>query len=176
VKRLAGLTAKGFEEREIGSEPHRGEKIKVEVPTTVKGLLEFAKGGLATLETSFDIMGRHNLPRIEVHGTEGSLSVPDPNTFGGPVRLARRGGKDWEDVPLAFGYTENSRGLGVADMAAASVSGWAHRAGGELAAHVLDLMHGFHTSSAEGRFVEPTLTCAQPAPFPQGLKPWTVDV
>lgn len=175
VRRLAGLAGKGFGEREIGSEPHKGEKIRVEVPTTVKGLLEFEQGGMATLETSFDIMGRHNLPLIEIHGTEGSLSVPDPNFFGGPVRLGRKDGEDWEEIPLAFGQAENSRGFGVADMAAAIGSGRPHRASGELAAHVLDLMHGFHTSSDQGTFVEPTLTCTQPAPLPQGLEPWTVD-
>jgi predicted dehydrogenase len=175
VRRVAGTTARGFAERVIGSEPHRGERIRVEVPTTVLGLMDFAQGGVGAIVTSFDVMGRHSLPRIEIHGTEGSLSVPDPNTFRGPVRLARPEGEDWEEIPLAFGYEENSRGLGVADMAAGIRSGRPHRASGDLAAHVLDVMHGFHDAARDGRFVEPTMSCVQPAPFPQGLEPWTVD-
>jgi predicted dehydrogenase len=169
------LTAQGFTQRKIDSEPLRGTMIDVEVPTTVQGLLEFQHGGVATIITSFDVVGRHSLPRIEVHGTEGSLSVPDPNTFGGPVRLARRNADHWEDVPLAFGYEDNSRGVGVADLAAAAQTGRPHRASGELATHVLELMHGFHRSAEENVFVEPSVTCAQPAPLPTGLEPWTLD-
>ena len=65
------------------------------------------------------------LPRIEVYGTEGSLSVPDPNGFGGRVQV-KRGRGEWQDVPLTHEYTENSRSVGVADMAYALRSGRAH--------------------------------------------------
>ncbi len=74
-----------MKERLITSEPNFGGKIEVEVPTHTQALLEFENGASGTLITSFDIWGA-NLPRIEIHGTEGSLSVPDPNTFGGTVR------------------------------------------------------------------------------------------
>ena len=57
------------------------------------------------------------MPRIEIYGTEGTLSLPDPNTFGGPVKTAKAGEKEWADVPLTHGYADQSRGLGVADMA-----------------------------------------------------------
>ena len=85
-------------------------------------MLEFANGAIGTIITSFDVWAAE-LPRIEIYGTEGTLSVPDPNTFGGPVRVRRAGASEWSEIPLTHGYAENSRGIGVADMAYALRSG-----------------------------------------------------
>jgi len=120
IARVSGAARITFPERTITSQPHFGETIVVETPTHVVGTLEFANGAIGTLLTSFD-MWAANLPRIEIYGSEGSLSVPDPNTFGGPVQLWRPD-TQWQAVALTHGYSENSRGLGVADMAAASTS------------------------------------------------------
>ena len=117
---------------------------------------------------SFDVWAAE-LPRIEIYGTEGSLSVPDPNGFGGPVRVMRPGSGGLEEVPLTHGYAENSRGIGVADMAYALRSGRPHRASGEMAYHVLDVMHAFHDASDQGRHIDLESTCARPAPLPMGL-------
>jgi hypothetical protein len=70
---------------------------------------------------------------------------------------------------LTHGYSKNSRGLGLADMAYGIRSGRTHRASGELAYHVLDLMHAVHDASREGRHIDLASTCAQPAPLPLGL-------
>ena len=133
------------------------DRFPVDVPTHVAGTLGMAAGPLATLITSFDVWG-HSLPRIEIYGSEGSLSVPDPNTFGGPVRLLRAGSGEWEDVPLTHSDAVR-RGVGVADMAAAIREGRPHRAAGEMAYHVLDVMHSFYDSSAAGRTVTVASTC-----------------
>lgn len=79
---------------------------------------------------SFDVWA-HNLPHIEIYGTEGTLSVPDPNCFNGTIRIWHNSNHEWHEVPLVFGYTENTRGLGVDDMAYALHSGRPHRANGE---------------------------------------------
>ena len=114
ITRIAGSAQKAFSERTVTSEPKNGYVITVETPTHIAGTADFANGAVATLITSFDVWSS-TLPPIEIHGTHGSLLVPDPNGFGGPVRV-NRGGSGWEDVPLLHGYAENSRGLGVADM------------------------------------------------------------
>ena len=175
VKRVSGMTRITFAERTVTSQPKFGQTIRVEAPTHVTGLLEFANGAIGTLIQTFDVWAA-NLPRLEIHGTEGSLSLPDPNTFGGPVRVRLKDKREWEDVPLSHIYTENSRGLGVADMAAAMRLGRAHRANGELAFHVLDIMQAVHEASDLGKTLDLTSTCERPAMLPLGLAPGAVDL
>jgi len=175
VRRVTGATRITFPQRTITSQPKYGTVIDVEVPTHIVGVLEFANDAIGTIITSFDVWGGR-LPRIEIYGSRGSLSVPDPNTFGGPVRLLRAGSREWEDVPLAYGYTENSRGLGVADMASALVSGRKHRASGELTYHVLDIMHAIHEAAEQGRYITLESTCVQPDLLPLGLRDGQVEL
>lgn len=176
VRRVSACARITYPERTITSEPKRGTRIKVEVPTHVGGVLEFVNGAIGTLIMSFDVRGGTRLPCIEVHGSEGSLSVPDPNGFGGDVVLRRAGGKTWDPVALSHGYTANMRGLGVADLVGAVRRGRAHRASGELALHVLEIMESLHQSSAQGRHVELTSSCARPEPLPVGLREGEVDL
>jgi predicted dehydrogenase len=175
VRSVAGMARISYPERIIGSGPKKGRKIKVVVPTHVAGLVEFAGGPIGTIITSFDAKGGAQLPRIEIYGSEGTLSVPDPNGFGGPVRLRRRGEKEWLEMPLTHANPEKARGLGVADMARAIRSRRPHRASGELAYHVLDVMHAFHDASDSRRQVTLKSTCEGPAPLPLGLKDWEIN-
>ncbi len=171
VRRISGTTRITFSERTITSQARYGTKITVNTPTHVTGLMDFASGAIGTIITSFDVW-HHHLPRIEIYGTEGTLSVPDPNTFGGPVSLRSAQEKEWRDIPLTHDYTKNSRGIGLADMAYAMRSGTPHRASGAMAFHVLDIMQTIHESSQEGRHIELSSTCDKPAPLQPGLHPW----
>ncbi len=173
IRRVTGSARITFPQRTITSQPKNGTKINVDVPTHVAGVMDFANGAVGTLVTSFDVWS-HRMPNIEIYGTEGSLGVPDPNSFGGPVLLRKPGDKDWNDIPLTHIYAENSRGLGVADMAYALRSGRPARASGELAYHVLDVMHAFHDASRDGRHVELT-SGYRPAPLPVGLEHGKLD-
>ena len=174
VRRVSGSTRITFPERTITSEPKKGAKIQVNVPTHIAGVLDFYNGAIGTIITSFDVWA-HACPRIEIYGSEGSMSVPDPNSFGGPVKIRRPGDEVWEDIPLTHGYSENSRSLGVADMACALQSGRPHRANGDLIYHVLDIMHAIHDASSEGRHIELESGCERPAALPTGLAPFTLD-
>ncbi|HEV2121571.1 MAG TPA: Gfo/Idh/MocA family oxidoreductase [Chloroflexota bacterium] len=174
IRRVAASARISFPERTITSKEKHGEKIQVETPTHFSGTLDFASGAIGTMITSFDVWS-HSLPRIEIYGSEGTLSVPDPNTFGGPVRIRKGREKEWQEVPLTHGWAENSRGLGVADMAHALRSGRPHRASGALTYHVLDVMHAFLDSSAAGQHIHPESTCDRPAPLPTGLGPSALD-
>ena len=174
VKRVSGSTRISFPERTITSKKKFGQKVEVEVPTHVTGILDFAGGAVGTIVTSFDVWAAH-VPCIEIFGTEGSLSVPDPNGFGGVPKIKRMGAKEWSDVPLTHGYAENARGIGPADMAAGIAGNRPHRASGELAYHVLDIMHAVHDASDEGRHVMLESTCERPAAMPIGLLPGMLD-
>jgi predicted dehydrogenase len=157
VARVSGSAKISSPERTITSEPLKGAIINVEVPTHVAGVLEFADCAIGTIITSFDIYS-HTLPCMEIYGTEGTLRVPDPNTFGGPVYLKRFREEEWSQIPLINNYTEDCRGLGVTEMAEAIEQGCPHRASAELAYHVLDVMHGIHEAAETGKYYN-SFTC-----------------
>lgn len=165
VRQLAGLTKITFAERTVTSTRATYRSIAVNTPTHVTGLLEFASGVPATLVTSFDIWGS-NHPNLEIHGTLGSLRLPDPNTFGGPVLLMRAGEREWEQMPLTYNQSENGRGLGVADLIfALRRGGTGQRSSGTMAYHVLDIMQSFDESYQQRSYVEIASTCERPAPL-----------
>jgi predicted dehydrogenase len=163
ITRVCGSTQKGFETRTITSQPHYGEVITVDVPTHIAGVLDFASGAVGTMIMSFDVYS-HTLPFIEIYGSEGSLRVPDPNCFGGPVYVRRGFTETWSEIPLLKDFSENSRGIGITDMAEAITENRSHRASGELAYHVLDVMHGVHDASATGSYYNVKSTCSRPEP------------
>lgn len=175
IARVTGSARISYPERTITSQPKFGQKIKVETPTHIAGVIDFVSGPIATLVTSFDVSGGSTLPRIELYGSEGSLLVPDPNHFGGPVVLKRANGERWSEIPLTHSKLEEARGVGAADMARAIVTGRKHRASGALAYHVLEAMHGFHDASAQGLHYQMESTCERPAPLPVGLEDSELD-
>ena len=162
ARRVTSIARATHPERTIGSKPHAGEKITVNTPTHVNCAVEFASGAAGTLVVSWDV-GAHRQPNLDVFGSAGTLALKDPNTFGGPVLLRRVGESEWREAPLTHGYNTNLRGLGVADLAAAVREGRPHRANGEVAYHVLDLMHSLLEANQEGRHIRPESTCERPA-------------
>jgi predicted dehydrogenase len=164
IRRVSGSHGSAFAERTITSEPLSGQTVEVEVPTHVAGVMDFQNGAIGTIVTSFDVWASQT-PRIEIYGTEGTLSVPDPNRFGGPVML-QRGRDEWREAPLT--HPEGGRGLGVAEMAAALRAGRESRVDAAMANHVLDVMHAVHESSDDGRHVTLRTSCERPAAVPPG--------
>lgn len=175
VRRVSAMAAATSPTRTIGSEPRRGERIPVEVPTHVSGTIEFVSGALVTLIMSFDVQAHTNHP-IELHGERGSMQVPDPNTFGGPVRVRLAESGVWEEQPLVNGYTENVRGIGAADLAHAVLAGRPQRCHSSLAFHVLDVMQALHEAAAEGRHREIASRCERPEPLPLGVGGGVLEV
>ncbi|SCD93404.1 Predicted dehydrogenase [Streptomyces sp. DvalAA-14] len=163
VATVSGAAATPRAERVIGSGPRAGQRFPVEVATHVTGILEHAGGALSTLVMSFDIHAAR-LPRIEVHGTDGSLSVPDPNGFAGPVELYSSG--SWQPLPVSAGHPGAGRGIGLADLADALAAGRPHLASAELAEHVLDVMLTLLDAAQRGTALAVTSSCERPAPVP----------
>ena len=173
IKRVAGATRISFPERIATSEALYGQRLPVSVPTHSTALLDFAAGPVASLITSFDVW-RSTLPRMELYGSEGTLLVPDPNTFGGPVRLWRTRQEEWREIPLSHSDGVR-RGVGLADMAYALASGRPHRASGDMAYHVLDVMQAVEESSVAGRHIQLESACRQPQALPLGLLDGMLD-
>jgi predicted dehydrogenase len=148
VKEISGVTTRAFEKRIATCKEQFGKLLPVSVPTHNSGTLVFHSGAVVTVTVSFDVQ-RHGHSPIELYGSEGSLKVPDPNTFGGPLEIWTAGTNEWRSQALCYPYSENSRSIGAADMAYAILSGGkrAHRSSGALAYHALEVMHAFEKSS-----------------------------
>jgi len=179
VARVTACANTGLDRRVVGSEPRRGQVIVVEVPTTVNGVLQFTDGANVTMSVSWDVWAHQRAP-IEIYGTEGTLLGVNPNYFGGEPRLSERGGP-WQPIDIAahpFGVDNittrmgaraaNYRVVGVIDMAMAIRQGRPHRASGELALHVLEVLDACARSSIEGRHVEMESCAPRPEPVPRG--------
>jgi len=164
VAQVAGMATMLRATRTITSEPLAGTTIPVEIPTHVSGTLHFVSGAVVSITMSFDVPKHSHLP-LELYGTAGALIVPDPNIFGGQIERAEPGG-DWQPVVTQHAYADgNYRILGVADMAHAIRESRPHRASGELAFHVLEVMEAFNRSSQTGRFVSIESRPERPAPL-----------
>ena len=166
VRRVTSSTAMSWAQR--------GFADVVRTPTHFAGILDFANGAVGTFLITSDLHAT-GLPHIEIYGTEGSLRCIDPNCFGGQLLLRKPDRRELVPVDGAFGYNDNSRGAGIADMAAAIRSGRPHRASGEMAYHVVDIVHALHEASDQGRHIELASTCERPAPLPPGLEDWAID-
>lgn len=152
VSSVIGVTKASYSQRVITSQPHCGEIVDVQVPTYVTGILNFDNGATGTIFTTFDVCYKDSA-RLEIYGSQGTLFVPDPNTFGGPVKLLRREDNEVKEIPLCFDYAENSRALGLADMAKSLRSGRESRTSWHQTYHVLEIMQSFEKSSNSGAVV-----------------------
>ncbi len=167
VRRVCGSSSAAYKERIATSKELYGKKLPVKVQTHHAGVVDFECGAIVTVVMSFDVQAGGHGP-IEIYGTDGSIKVPDPNGFCGPVSLFKKE-SGWRDMPLSHIYTDNMRVIGVADMASAICSGRENRCSGELAYHVLDVMLAFEDSSRSGRHIEIKSSCRQPVALPTGL-------
>ncbi|HLO99818.1 MAG TPA: Gfo/Idh/MocA family oxidoreductase [Fimbriimonas sp.] len=173
IERLGALTRTTFAERTITSEPLKGQVITVETPTTFISALQFTNGVVGQLTTSFDTFGFIKQPNIIVYGSEGTMHVPDPNSFNGwneeSSKIHIKRGGDVEEVIVSdLVFKNNSRGLGILDMAHAIAEGRPHRASGDLAYHVLDAMLSSIDSGERGEFIKLETQPTQPTVIGSG--------
>jgi predicted dehydrogenase len=163
IQRVTGTVHTPFSERVVQRGEHRGRHIAVETPTHITGVFDFACGATGTLIFSYDIHRGHNLPLLEIYGTEGTLSVPDPNYNGGTIRISKEG-NDWQELSPPSS-NEFTRGIGVADMAYALLYKRPNRASGALAYHILETMLAFEQASLSGTHIQIASQPERPAPY-----------
>ncbi len=160
AEHIAAVGRRDRDRRVIDSGPRAGTAVDVDVSTHVAALIGYAGSRAASLVLSWDSpLRRHGF--IEITGTEATLALPDPNRFDGEVRVRATGADDWTSVPAAG--TTAGRGLGVLDMARALRSGASHRASGEIALHVLEIMEAVERSIRAGTFEPVRTTFTAPA-------------
>ena len=179
VKGVMGMARAVYPTRTITSKPLHGTEIEVEAPTHQTALLRFESGAVAMLITTFDVYGMPGVNNIEIYGERGNMIVPDPNNFGGEIKIkiGEPNSADAEDnwghgawIPIDSpydAYKENSRGLGLADMAEAIRTGRTPRANATQALHVLEVLEAVSKSSEAGREIpiETPFEAQAPMPF-----------
>lgn len=167
---VSALAAKAFQTRTITSAPLAGTPMPVETPTHLVVGLQTQEGVVGQFTASFDTMAPTPLPWIEIYGTHGTLSVPDPNGFGGHPLIRKAGDTEWTQLPVERPFSDNLRGLGVAEMAVAIHEGRDCLASGALAYHVLDVMHAAHESAESGTRVDVSASGVRPGTmtYPHG--------
>lgn len=173
ARRVTGSASATRLDRTTAFGPLVSTKIPVEVKTHITGTIEFASGAIATVMMSWDVWGS-TLPFLEIYGTAGALTGPDPDYYDRGVRIMRAGQTEWEDVELTHDPTV-IRGIGVADMAYALRTGRPHRANGAVALHALEIMCAFEKSCDTGAHVDLTTTCERPAALPAQLPHGVLD-
>lgn len=155
IDRVFSASRVTFPERMITSRPLAGSRIRVDVNTYIAGTVQYASGAIGTIFTTFDAYFPGSKSRfIEIYGSEGTLFVPDPNGFSGKIELYRPEESDVKELPVTFGYPDNSRALGLADMAKAIESGRPARCDVQQTYHVLECIEGFETSARTGAWTK----------------------
>ena len=171
----ARVVARGSQARAsrvIGAGPRAGTVFPVEVPTHVAALIDFESGTTAQSTFSFQ-SSRPRVGVVEIAGTEGTLSLPDPNMFEGELRIWRDGMFEESDAEVVPAVRSTfSRGAGVVELARAIRAGRPERASGEFAFHVLDLMVSLQQSAeTDGAAIEIASSVTVPPALPEDWDP-----
>jgi predicted dehydrogenase len=163
VRRVTGFASTRVSERAIELGPRAGERFTASTPTHTAATLELDDGVTASLVASFEAT-TERVKDFTIHGTEGSLALPDPNTFAGPLRLRRDGG-EWHEIAFESRGPRDTRGLGLQDMAEAIAEGRAHRASDRLAHHVVEVARAILEAAATGTTIDLATDVERPAPI-----------
>ena len=170
VVRVSGTVGRSARERSTATGPNAGAAIPVDIDTHVTALLEHGNGAVSTVTVSFEVWATR-AASFEVYGTAGTIAVPDPNRFSDVASIATAQDREWRELATEAGYADAGRGVGLADMARAIETDRPHRASGELAFHVLEIMESVIRSGTEHAMIELTSTVEPASPVPLGSRP-----
>ncbi len=145
--------------------PEYGKVMTIETPNNTAGVIEFRNGVICPFLTSSESINVTN--SFIIHGTNGRLTLNDPNTFGGPVLMETKNAGELA-LPLTHAFTTNVRGLGAADLAYAIRNERQPRCSGATAIHTLEAALGMIGSGETDRIYRMTTTCERAKPLEPG--------
>lgn len=118
-----------------------GVPFHIETPDWVVATITFEDGTLARLTTDFYVNNRNTRQQgIEFHGDEGSLHLSSWQDFNAALDYADYN-QPYAPLPLLRDpYPSTPWARGVQEMATAIIENRPHRATGEQAAHVVDIL------------------------------------
>jgi predicted dehydrogenase len=169
VKQVAGLVTTRNPDR-VHYFPNKedfGKKFKLQAENLVSGTFQFESGVFGSLMFNSCSIPNEK-PMIVMYGTEGILYMPDPNQFGGEVKVILKGRSEPVALQSTHAFSENSRGIGPAELAWSLRKGRKPRTSKEMAFHGLELLLGLYKSCETGKFYQMTSTFQRPNPIPRG--------
>lgn len=171
VERVCGMIGTSRPDRQV-HDPHCadfGEPYTIGNENMMMASLKLKSGVMGTLHFNGDSIFPEN-PHVMICGTRGIVYIPDPNCYDGKVMLLQKGSKEPVELPYAFGFEENCRGVGLVEMAWSIRAGRPNRASAEMAAHIVETLEGIVTSSKTGQTVSVASCFALPRPLPMGYR------
>jgi predicted dehydrogenase len=170
VKQVAGFVTTRNEDRThyFPNKDDFGEKFKLQAENLVSGSFQFESGAFGSIMFNSCSIGNEK-PQIIMYGTEGILHMPDPNHFGGEVKVILKGQTEPVALPPTHAFAENHRGIGPAELAWSLRKGRRPRTSKEMAFHGLELLLGLYQSCDTKKFHEMSSTFQRPAPIPRGF-------
>jgi predicted dehydrogenase len=169
VKEVSGVVRTREPERQNYSLEHFGESFQIECENLMAGTLQFERGTVGNLlfdaNSIFTVPER---PSVVLFGTLGALYMADPNNFGGEVKVILKGNNEPFVMQQSHAFSDECRGLGVAEMAWSMRRGRKNRANKEMAFHALEVLHGIVSSSAAKSNQVLQSTFEKTPPIPRG--------
>jgi predicted dehydrogenase len=174
VGSVAALGLQGVPTRTVKSGELAGQEFPVEIPSTLSVLMEFEQGGHAqSLYSTDSPLLRHGI--VEINGTEGTLVIPDPNTFGGDITITRplsdASVREQDVIQVPQEGVLAGRGLGLLDMARSIREDRPHVATGRFGYHVLDTLLSIEEAAASRTFVTVESTVDEVGTLPADFDP-----
>ncbi|MGI5878650.1 MAG: Gfo/Idh/MocA family protein [Christensenellales bacterium] len=168
IRRVCGFSQTRDPRRPYGhpDNPLYGADMEIETPNNTVGALEFANGVLCAFLTSSEGINVTN--HFTIYGTEGTLTLNDPNTFGGPVLLKCKGESEARQLPLMHAFTTNMRGLGAADLAYAVRNRRPPRCSLDMALHTFEAAMVMAGLEEDSPLHTMRTTCERPEPLAPG--------
>ena len=141
------------------------------------GVLNFKNKAKVQLFASWDVW-KHQHSTIELYGLDGSMTIPDPNYFGGDLKVSKKD-SDWEIIDTskmllgvpneeknentsAARVVANYRGIGLSDMVDNIKNKNKARCSIDLTLHVLEIMEGILLSSKDSSIYKNMTSCDRP--------------
>lgn len=146
--------------------PGYGTVMKIETPNNVCGAMKFKSGAMGVIITSSESVGGTN--NFMIYGTKGIITLNDPNDFSGRILLKTATGQESE-LSKNFAYTDNCRGLGVADMCYAIKNQREPRASLKRALHVLEAGVNIMNLNGKNSYHTMETVCERAKPFESGI-------
>ena len=169
VKQVSGFVTTRNPERThyFTNKENFGSKFTLQAENLVVGSFRFNSGVFGSLMFNSCSIGNEK-PQIVIYGTEGILYLPDPNCFGGQLKVILKGQTEPVSLPPTHAFPDNHRGIGPAELAWSLRRDRKPRTSKEMAFHGLELLLGLYRSCETRQFYEMTSSFERPAPIPRG--------